>query len=106
MRNIILENAKKLPGKEYKNISIAPDLTKKQREDNNKLRQEVQKKNDELEGEEAENYTYRLVGQRGQRRILKQRKTGEKSKTEKRRSEDRGGESPQAKQSRGMGRAN
>ena len=98
---------KKLAGSEYKNISIAPDLTKKQREDDNKLRQEAQKKNDELEGEEAENYTYRLVGQRGQRRILKQRKIGEKIKTEKRRrSEDRGGESPQAKESQGMRRVN
>ena len=55
----MLNNTCKLAKTEYKDISIAPDLTKKQREEDNKLGKEAEKKNEELEGEEEENWEFK-----------------------------------------------
>ena len=58
----------------FDKVSIAPDLTKGQHEDNKKLRTDADNKNKELDAEEALNWEFRTVGIRGQRRIIKQKK--------------------------------
>ena len=55
----------------WSNINIVRDLTKLQRKEENKLRDEVAKKNSELTDEDAENWVWKVVGRRGERRIVK-----------------------------------
>ena len=58
----------------YKNISIAHDLTKKQREEDDELRRTAEKRNQEMDEEDQENYEWRVLGPKGQRKLLRMRK--------------------------------
>lgn len=71
----ILENAKLLANVDSaKNISIVPDLTKKQREADAKVREEAKTLNNNMDDDEAKNWLWRAVGQRGQLKLAKTRR--------------------------------
>ena len=69
----VLDKSSILSEKEepWSDINIVRDLTKLQRKDENKLREEATKKNSELSPEDAENWVWKVVGRRGERRIVK-----------------------------------
>jgi hypothetical protein len=52
-------------------ISIVPDLTARQRKEDEELRKEVERRNNEMSASESLNYHWRLVGIKGERRIAK-----------------------------------
>ena len=59
-------------GTELSEISFAPDLTKEQRKEDADLRKEVEDKNNTLSEEDrSKNLAWRLVGPRGERRLVK-----------------------------------
>ena len=70
-RSKILDNLKKLARTKYKTISIVPDLTAKQRLEDQNLRKEAEKKNEELDEEEQGNWEWKVVGLKGHRRLVK-----------------------------------
>lgn len=74
IRNEIIGAAYKLKYSEMSNVSIAPDLTAKQRKEESRLRTEANKRNEEMDPEDAKNWTWRLVGPRGEQKLIKQRK--------------------------------
>ena len=55
-------------------MSIIPDLTPIQRTEESDVRAEVGKKNSLMTAEEASNYEWVLVGQRGKRKIIERQK--------------------------------
>ena len=76
----ILGSCWKLANSEYEDISIAPDLTKKQRANDSTQRKEQIKRNSELSDEDkAKNLEWKLVGLPGQKRLVK---TEKKKKTQ------------------------
>ena len=56
LRDYILDNTRKLAGSSFNSISIIPDLTQDQRKEEEKLRKTAEKRNRELEPEEALNW--------------------------------------------------
>ena len=59
---------------EYKKISISPDLTRKQLEEEAELKEEVEKRNKlmkENNPEEAKHFVWKLAGLKGQRYLEK-----------------------------------
>lgn len=74
-RDKILNNTWKLSkSEEFKDISVNPDLTPKQLEEEKKLKLEAENRNEEMaekEPEVAKNFTWKLVGLRGQRLLRK-----------------------------------
>lgn len=67
----LLKNAWKLcETEEYNEIYLTPDLTKQQREEEQELEREVRQKNAELDEQTALNSEWRLVGPRGEKRIV------------------------------------
>jgi len=73
LRDYILDNTRKLAGSSFNSISIIPDLTQDQRKEEEKLRKTAEKRNRELEHEEALNWEWVLVGMRGDRRLIKRK---------------------------------
>lgn len=67
-----LDKARTLVDKDepWCDVFLCPDLTPKQREEDENARKECEKKNAERTEEEALNYEYRVVGKKGQRRIV------------------------------------
>ena len=47
------------------------DLTKRQREEEGKMRQEADRLNGERSEEDAKNWLWKVVGRRGERRLVK-----------------------------------
>ena len=71
-------------GTELSEISFGPDLTKEQRKEEADMRKEMEEKNRNLnEDEKAKNLAWRMVGPRGERRLVK----GAVREQEKRREE-------------------
>ena len=72
-RNKILRNAWKLEGTDFENVSICPDLTRKQREEEADMRKEADRRNAEelTEEDQAKNLRWAAVGDRGQRFLVK-----------------------------------
>jgi predicted nuclease with TOPRIM domain len=71
-RRHILEKAKDLQNTTYSDVNIVPDLTKKQRLEETKMREEVDNRNKELTREDREkNLKWLVVGKRGEKRIIK-----------------------------------
>lgn len=67
----ILRNARKLKDiEDYEGIYLVPDLTIQQRKEEEELGREVLRKNAELEPEKALNYEWRLVGSKGEKRLV------------------------------------
>ena len=73
LRDYILDNIMKIAGSSNNSISIIPDLTQDQRKEEEKLRKTAEKRNRELEPEEALNWEWVLVGMRGDRRLIKRK---------------------------------
>lgn len=68
----ILSKAKNLQGTKFNHITVVQDLTKVQREKEDKLRNQAKEKNRELSEEDLiNNMKWLVVGRRGERRIIK-----------------------------------
>jgi uncharacterized coiled-coil protein SlyX len=69
----LLDAARELQHTAYKNISIGPDQTRKQRQAEKKLQEEVERKNREELSEEdlSKNLKWQAVGRKGEKRIVK-----------------------------------
>jgi uncharacterized membrane protein len=69
----LLEKAKDLMKTEFKEVAIGPDMTMKQRQEEKKMREEVDRRNKEdlTEEDRAKNLEWLLVGARGEKRIIK-----------------------------------
>ena len=70
-REAILSNAKLLANSAFKKVSIQPDLTKAQQQEDNRLYDKAKKKNDEMDEEEAKNWTWRPWGVPGSKTLRK-----------------------------------
>ena len=70
-RDEIFEKARNLPGTEYEHVSIVPDLTDRQRLEDNDMRKEAERLNAEMDPEVAKNWEFRCLGRRGERVIRK-----------------------------------
>ena len=72
-RSILLKNARYLNGTEMEELSIAPDLTQRQRAAEREMIQEAERKNEEELTEEdlSKNLVWRVVGKKGQKRLIK-----------------------------------
>lgn len=76
----ILSNARNLKDSACAHVSIVPDLTARQRKEEAALKLKADQKNEELSEEEKMLWEWKLVGPRGQRRLLKvRRRTGDQS---------------------------
>ena len=64
-RDSVLKSARKLKDTEFCDISIKPDLTRKQRDMDMKTRAEMERRNKEMDPEEAKNWEWRMEGRRG-----------------------------------------
>ena len=63
-----------------KDISIVPDLTARQRKEEKDLRKEAERLNSELSREDSLNYSWKTVGPRGEKRLVKVKiREGEKT---------------------------
>jgi hypothetical protein len=68
----ILTRARDLRGTQYCDVSIVPDLTRKQRNREAKMKEEAEEKNMTLTAEEKQrNIRWMVVGRRGEKRIIK-----------------------------------
>jgi uncharacterized coiled-coil protein SlyX len=69
----VLEKSPNLSKKEkpWSEINIVRDLTKLQRKEESRMREEVEKKNEELSEDEMGNWKWKVVGRRGERKIVK-----------------------------------
>jgi hypothetical protein len=74
-RTAILAATGRLRSTNYSDISIVPDLTQQQRQEEAGLTAEAERKNrDELtEDDQQKNLTWQVVGQHGARKIIKAR---------------------------------
>jgi len=72
-KNKVLRNAWKLEGTGFEKVSLCPDLTRKQREEEADMRKEADRRNaEELTDEDlAKNLRWAAVGDRGQRFLVK-----------------------------------
>jgi len=67
----ILRNGKKLKDSDsYYEVYISPDLTRKQREEERELWSEAQRKNESMETDQALNYEWKVVGMKGEKRLV------------------------------------
>jgi uncharacterized coiled-coil protein SlyX len=68
----LLGRARELRNTRYSDISIVPDLTRKQRNREARMKEEAEEKNKELtEEEKRRNVKWMVVGRRGEKRIIK-----------------------------------
>jgi hypothetical protein len=68
----ILSRARNLQGTQFQNISVVPDLTKKQRAREAKMKQEADERNRKLTTEERNrNEKWLVAGRRGEKRLIK-----------------------------------
>jgi hypothetical protein len=71
-RGNVLRNAPRLAATKFSEVQVVPDLTKKQRDREAGLREEMQKRNATLSEEDAaKNLQWAVVGGRGERRLIK-----------------------------------
>ena len=71
MKTSVLRNCRKLKDSDYQHISISPDLTKRQRKEDSEIRAECTKLNAELSDDEKLNWIWKVIGQKGQRKLIK-----------------------------------
>jgi hypothetical protein len=71
-RRNVLEKARELQHTKYKNVNIVPDLTKKQRAEEARMKDEAERRNRDLTEEDREkNVKWLVIGKRGERRMIK-----------------------------------
>ncbi len=72
-RSMMLRRAKRLENTTYKDVRIAPDLTKRQRQEERSMWKEVEDRNtNRTEDQLQKNLAWMVVGARGERRIVLQ----------------------------------
>lgn len=71
----LLELARNLKGTDYQEISIVPDLTPEQRKEEAEMQEEAERRNAEelTDDDVSKNLKWSVVGQRGEKRLLKGR---------------------------------
>ena len=74
MKENILHNAKHLKNSKFEDISIQPDLTKKQRQMEADNRKEMASRNEKMDQEEAKNWEWRMEGKKGMMTLVYRRK--------------------------------
>ncbi len=68
----ILTRARNLKGTRFEEVSVVPDLTRKQREIEDRMRQEAEDRNKKLTSEDLNNnLRWIVVGRRGEKRLIK-----------------------------------
>ena len=68
----LLRRAKQLEGTDYGEVTIAQDLTKRQRGEENEMQQEAARRNEDLtEDELAKNVQWAVVGAKGEKRLIR-----------------------------------
>ena len=68
----LLKRAKNLEKTVFTNVSVGPDMTKKQRDEENEMKREAEKRNSQLtEEDRSKNLQWIVVGARGEKRITK-----------------------------------
>ncbi len=71
-KNFILSRARDLQHTAHKDVTTVPDLTKRQRAGEEKLREEANRRNDQLNQEDLDRgMKWMVVGRRGERRLIK-----------------------------------
>ena len=82
-REKFLSNAPKLNEavEPWKQVNVVVDLTARQRQEDSDVKKEADKRNNEMEENEAKNFLWKVVGSRGARRLMKVKK--EEDKTER-----------------------
>ena len=71
----VLKNAKRLDNTQFKNVSIAPDLTRRQRDEEKDLKKTAEERNRNLaETDISKNLHWTVVGARGEKRLEKRLK--------------------------------
>jgi hypothetical protein len=72
-KEIVMKHAKRLLNSNMSEVTIVPDLTDKQRRAERELESEAERRNREelTEDDMAKNLTWRVVGKKGQKRLLK-----------------------------------
>jgi hypothetical protein len=72
-RSILLRYTKHLAETEYEDVSIMPDLTKRQRQEEANMNEEANRRNEEelTEDDMAKNLIWKVIGQRGEKRLVK-----------------------------------
>jgi hypothetical protein len=74
----LMRVAKNLENTVFSDVNIAPDLTKRQREEEAELKKEAEKRNKNLsESDMSKNLHWVVVGARGERRLTKERRDAE-----------------------------
>ena len=72
-RSMLLRRAKKLENTEFKEVRVAPDLTKRQRKEERDLWAESEERNkNRTEEQRSKNLVWAVVGARGEKRLLLQ----------------------------------
>ena len=74
IRDSILKNTFKLKNSSFSHIRIVPDLTKLQRNEEQELTEEATQRNNNMSEPESLNFEWRLVGQKGAKRLQKVKK--------------------------------
>ena len=74
LRDEVLRSARNLSKTKYKDNSIGPDLTNKQRQTEAKMRTDAEKLNRDMDSEESLNWEWKVIGPKGQRKLIKTRK--------------------------------
>ena len=80
IRGSILKNASKLANTQYAGISLAPDLTKRQRDEDEEVRKLCETRNEARSGDEL-GFVWKPLGPRGSRRPVKTRVLRETEQT-------------------------
>ena len=83
----------------YKDLNVVADLTARQRKEEEEMRKEAEKRNQEMTREESGNFKWIVVGPRGKRRLVKSRRTDQVDRPDRadrvrRRSDEERGHSP------------
>jgi hypothetical protein len=71
-KSTLIKNSRYLADSDMDHVSVAPDLTEKQRRAERDLQLEAEKRNAEISEEDAaKNLVWKVVGKRGQKRLIK-----------------------------------
>lgn len=94
-RDLLLRKAKDLVNTPYKKVGIGPDLTKRQRVEENNLWAQAARRNQSLsEQERQKNLRWAVVGQRGEQRLILQVARPEQAGATRGRGRGRGASAP------------
>ena len=74
IRDDILKNAFKLKNSTFSHVRVVPDLTKMQRTEEQELFEEAGNRNENMTEPDSLNFEWRVVGQKGAKRLQKVRK--------------------------------